>query len=459
MSANASSYSLEFIQDMLSEESGRTSAWFNDLELRSVFQPAFSLSHRRAVGFKAAIRSFSSRGNPVAHQELFGPVHNFAETSMLDMLCTTLHVRNYAQHRPANALLLLNLHPEVVVDSAATAAYLGRLIASSGLRPDELMIDIPGPVLGHPRLKEAVTAYRGLGCLIAVADFGLDSADLDNIWQLSPTVVKIGRPVIARAVHDSYVREALPSAVSLLHEMGSLALVEGIESQDEALAAVHADADFASGYFFGPLHDTLRGYGGGTAIIDELWAAYRDMRPPARADTLSAGMSFGNQPLYSKHIRKLRHASPAEIARYREERRPFVNELQRLGARVEGGEAFSSCCSAFLHLDGAIRCYLLGDDGLMLEPAVMAPQPPARDAVDFDSLAGDGGNWMRRDFFRRATREPEVVQVTRQYCSLIGYPRCVTFSIAVRVKGRLVIVCGDVDWTLHAMVRRAPAAA
>jgi len=44
--------------------------------------------------------------------------------------------------------------------------------------------------------------------------------------------------------------------------------------------------------------------------------------------------------------------------------------------------------------------------------------------------------------------------VTRQYCSLGGHNRCVTFSVATTVQHSPVVVCGDVDWTAHARVRR-----
>jgi len=62
------------------------------------------------------------------------------------------------------------------------------------------------------------------------------------------------------------------------------------------------------------------------------------------------------------------------------------------------------------------------------------------------------GDWSRRDFFRRAMQEPEVVQVTRRYRSLNGYAHCVTFSIATTVDGKPVVICGDVDWSTHAQI-------
>src|SRR5688572_1011223 len=120
-------YSLDFIQSMLSEEAGRVSGWINDLELRSVFQPTFSLPHKRAIGFEANLRGADSKGRPIAPQQLFGPVENFAEAMMLDMLCTTVHVQNYFKPAPPHGLLLINLHPEVLLDYGNSAEFLVEL--------------------------------------------------------------------------------------------------------------------------------------------------------------------------------------------------------------------------------------------------------------------------------------------------------------------------------------------
>jgi hypothetical protein len=74
--------------------------------------------------------------------------------------------------------------------------------------------------------------------------------------------------------------------------------------------------------------------------------------------------------------------------------------------------------------------------------------------VDFEAqVMSAESDWSRRDYFRRARNEPEVAQVTRQYCSLDGHTRCVTFSIATTVQRKPVVVCGDVDWSAYAPAR------
>ncbi|MGH2348851.1 MAG: EAL domain-containing protein [bacterium] len=453
MSAPTHGYTLGFIQSMLTERAGRASGWFKDLELRTAFQPIFSLPHKRAIGFDATLRSIDSRGKPVRAETLFGPVENYSETSLLDLLSTTIHVHNYSASR-AQGLLFINLHPEVFLDSDRTAEFLAGLLRHYRVPEGRLVIDIPGSVLKDERLSAPLDHYRRLGCLISVDDFGVDNSNLDTVWHTAPVAVKMGRSVIADASGDRRAREALPRAASLLHEMGTLVVMEGVETEMEALIAIDADADFATGFYFGAPYEDPGEYSEPGIVLGTLWAAYKK-RAPERSKETSARASLEDESLSSSEVGKLRNASPADISRYREERRPFISAIQNVASRVKSGDEFDTACSEFLALPGAIRCYLLDAEGRQIGAEVNSRRPPAAQGVDFDALAAaSDADWSRRDYFRRARSEPEIPQVTRQYCSLSGHTRCVTFSLATTVKGKPVVVCGDVDWSTHARVRR-----
>lgn len=457
MGAPSRAYSLEFIQGMITESAGRVSGWINDLELRTVFQPAFSLPHGRAVGFEASLRSSDPTGRPVSPQTLFGPVLNYAETSMLDLLCATMHVRSFTVQNPPPGLLLINLHPEVLLDFANSAEFLSTLFKHHRISAGQVMIDIPSSILEDPKLDDAIAAYREVGCQIAVDDFGVDNKNMDTIWHTTPTLVKVDRAVVDQAVNDPAMRQILPKAVSLLHEMGTLVLMEGIESEAEALVAVDSDADFASGFFLGPMHDSISAFQESPETLNNIWRKYSKELAARKSTEDPTRLSLENSALRSSNVRKLRSASSAEIGRYRAQRRPFLNALQELSSRVVAGAPLQNCCDDFLALPGAIRCYALDGDGIQIGPEILSPSPPIKKRTDFNMLTGSSsGNWSRRDFFRRAAMEPGVVQVTRQYCSLAGYPCCVTFSIAVRAAGKPMVICGDVDWTLHATAYLTP---
>jgi EAL domain-containing protein (putative c-di-GMP-specific phosphodiesterase class I) len=453
MSAQFPGYTLSFVQSMLTEQSGKASGWFKDLELRTVFQPAFSLPHKKAVGFEATLRGSDEDGSVLAPEAMFGPVENFSETCLLDLLGTTVHVHNFASSRSTQSLLFLNLHPEVFLDYEHSAQFLASLFDHYRIPKHRVVLDIPAYLLKLERLDAAIEAYRGLGCLISIDDLGVENADLDCVVRTGPDIVKIDHSVVASAVANESVRSMLLHAVSLLHEMGTLVLLEGVESQAEALMAIEADADLASGFYFGPLYDDVDELDESGGVLDRLWDSYKDKPAPGQAREVEARASLDEDTQYSSHIKKMRSASPSDIHRYRDERRPFISAIQRAGALMEAGAGFQAACADFLKLDGAIRCFLLGGDGAQLGPELWGAIPPPPQGINFSDLIEPvDGNWSRRDYFRRAIQEPEVVQVTRRYRSLGGYAHCVTFSIAATVNGKPVVICGDVDWSTHTSI-------
>ncbi|MEO8005520.1 MAG: EAL domain-containing protein [Betaproteobacteria bacterium] len=446
-------YTLDFVQSMLTEESGRASGWFKDLELTTVFQPAFSLPHKKAFGFEASLRGASEDGRVVAPRAMFGPVDNFSETCLLDLLGTTVHVHNFMASG-AQGLLFLNLHPSVFLDFDHSIPFLTALFAHYRIDPRRIALDIPAYLLKIELLDAAIDAYRALGCLISIDDLGIGNADLDSVVRTNPDIVKINHAIVAGAVTGETARQTLLHAVSLLHEMGALVLMEGVESEAEALMAIETDADFASGFYFGPLFRDVDEFDEPGRVMDSLWNRYSEVRLPRLSAEARSRTALDEENPHASHVKQLRSASPSDIHRYRDERRPFVAAMQQAGAMMTAGGGFEAACAEFLKLDGAIRCVLLGADGAQIGPALAGAILPTPQSVDFsDLIEAADGNWSRRDYFRRAMLQPDVVQVTRRYRSLNGYSHCVTFSIEARVNNKPVVLCGDVDWLTHASIQ------
>lgn len=453
MSTPFPGYTLDFMRSMLTEQSGRASGWFKDMELRTLFQPMFSLPHKKAFGFEANLRGAADDGSVVAPESPFAPNGNFSETCLLDLLGTTVHVHNFAARGDAPALLFLNLHPEVFLDFRHSAGFLASLFDHYRIPRHRVVLDIPSFLLKIELLDATIDAYRTIGCLISIDDLGVDNADLDSVVRTNPDIVKIDHEVVAGAIASEPVRRTLLHAVSLLHEMGTLVLLEGIESEAEALLAIETDADFASGFYFGPMFEDVDRFAEPGHVLEGLWRRYRERPEPSHLAAAEDRTPLDEDVLHSSHVKKLRSASPSDIHRYRDERRPFIAAIQHAGALMEAGAGFEAACAGFLKLDGAIRCFLLDAEGAQVGPALAGSFAPEPQAVNFcDLVEPVEGNWSRRDFFRRAMHEPEIVQVTRRYRSLNGYVRCVTFSIAARVDNKPVVVCGDVDWSTHAGV-------
>src|ERR1700756_5827673 len=73
----------------------RYSVRHGDLTLTSVFQPVFSLSHMRAVGYEGLLRAHDSFDCPVPPLDVFGDAARRGELLHVDRLALTLHLENF----------------------------------------------------------------------------------------------------------------------------------------------------------------------------------------------------------------------------------------------------------------------------------------------------------------------------------------------------------------------------
>ena len=134
---------------------------------------------------------------------------------------------------------------------ARSTRDFAELVRFYGLAPERVCVEIlEGVCADEGLLREAVCAYRALGCSIAMDDFGVGRSNFDRIVALRPDVVKIDRSVLTDAVGDRKSRRMLPSIIELLHEAGAEVAIEGIESANEALLAMDSGADLLQGFHF-----------------------------------------------------------------------------------------------------------------------------------------------------------------------------------------------------------------
>ena len=387
-----------------------------ELTLSSVFQPIFSLSHMRAVGYEGRRRAHDALDRPVSPLDVFGEAARLGDVLQVDRLAQTLHLENFKVVGAEREWLFLNVHPGALTDPYLAAALLATL-KRLDLPPRRIVLE----VLEHraedlERLADAVRQFRERGFLIALDDFGAGHSNVERIWQLNPDIVKLDRIMLSHAAHRADMATILPGLVALLHEAGKLVLVEGVETEHEAQMALSCNADFVQGFFFGRPNPGAADALHATTCISELTERYRD-----QADA-----------------RERRNAS--RLA-------PYLRAFERAAERLGAGEPLEEVCWNFLALDHAARCFLLDAKGKQAGRNVVLRADRAAHETRFLPLAdAQGANWLRRPYFRDAINAPERVHVTRPYLSINEAVPCVTLSVATRVGEQTCVLCGDIDW-------------
>lgn len=387
--------------------------------LTSHFQPIYSVAHRRIAGYEGLIRATSSDGTPVTPLELLTVPQNSSQMLRLDRLCRTLHVENFISQSvgTSSGWLFVNLNSQCLVNEQPDNGFTRQLLKSSGLASHRLVIEIlESEITDHRRLKSFIDHLHQLNCLIAIDDFGAGHSNFDRIWQLEPDIVKIDRNLIKEAALSRRAKRILSGIVSLLHQAGSLVVIEGIETEQEATTAIGVNADMMQGYYFSRPAPLLFTDGSHSNAIDQLLLHQKDQRT--------------HQSLRKNHeIQQIKDLFSQALNYYVEHR-----NLQQSSTRI-------FCDSR------AIRCFVVDEAGYQTENVLNNFHHKERTQLRFAPLlCGDNGNWSHRPYHYRALEQPGVTIASEPYLSVADSEMCITLSQTVTIDNKVQVFCCDLNW-------------
>jgi EAL domain-containing protein (putative c-di-GMP-specific phosphodiesterase class I) len=389
-------------------------ARFGAYRLTSHLQPIVSFSYGRTIGYEALMRGADSLDRAVPPMQLLAEAEAGGTLDELDHLARRLHLESYERLGLPDGWLFLNLHPRAFARLAELPA--SRLARSDTLPPNRIVIEImEDAVKDDARFEDGVALLRRQGWGIALDDFGAGHSNFDRVWRIKPDIVKLDRSYADRSSSDRAARRMLPSIVSLLHEAGSLVLLEGIETADQAMIAMDADIDFGQGYYFArPAPPEQAAQYVVEPLLNRLWPGFDAMRQ-------------------------------AQLQAYRAAITPYLEALRQCAARVLAGDALEQACAEFLHLENSERCFLLNPQGYQFGPNVLSRSLSATPALAAFQKTSKP-RWSRRPYFHRALNHPGEVQITRPYRSIATSNLCVTVSVAISLRQEWHVLCGDLLW-------------
>lgn len=403
--------SLEDIQRAMTIIMGRAYGYFREILLDSDFQPIYSVPHRRVVGHEGLLRATTEHGASIPPLQVLEGVANDSQSVFLDRLCRAIHLHNYQLRQDGNLWLFLNVSAQVINRRREHEPFFVDLLAHYDVAPSQIVVEIvEGVIPDFNLLAEAVEFYRGVGCVVAIDDFGAEASDIERIWRASPDIVKLDRKLICAAEFNQKARRVLQATVALIHEAGSLALLEGVENADQGMIALDSGTDLVQGFYFSRPAPTpsLQGDGG----IGLLAARH--------APVMRDGQQ--NQPLH-----------------------PYILEFKCALLRLASGQTLESACAALIGMSWIDHCYILSADGEQIGSSLMAKKTER--ATRFTPLANTiGTNWAHKPYHYRAILQPNEVQISRPYLSITSARLCITLSATFQIHGQTRVLCCDVDW-------------
>ncbi|MEI5996710.1 bifunctional diguanylate cyclase/phosphodiesterase [Paraburkholderia bengalensis] len=389
---------------------------WDDFWLTSHFQPLYSLSHQKQVGFEALLRGEREDGEQVPPAVLFSP-KPFTDQGELDRVSHALHVRNARRLITDGAWVFLNILPATFV-AEGYPDQLATIARAAGLEPERVVLELLESHGGSvDELSRAASEYRNHGFLIAVDDFGAGHSNLDRLLRIRPDLVKLDGELI-RAKSAGADQPILPKLVSLLHQAGMLVVVEGVETTEQLILAVESNVDFAQGYLLGRP----------SASVTPPDAVHR--RIDHAFDVIAQGRAHQHAMFES------------EVGPYR----------QALDAGVDAwlkGMPLNDAFYDLAQLELCISCFVLDDTGRQIGHEV----PGKASAIDGASLHPVANprdaRWDHRPYFRNAVLRPGVPITSSPYLSLASGRPCIAVTVALQSGEGRCVVGAELDWSLQ----------
>lgn len=247
----------------------RVRGHFDGMTLDSVYQPLFAADTLRPRAFEALLRPTGPDGSPWAPPRAFAACRDRSAVVAFDRLCRVLHVLNFTGQTVVPGELWLNVSADHLVNVRGEHGQVFEaLLKLCGLTPGDVVLEIlESRIDDLAHLSRAVNSYRQRGYRVALDDFGARHSNFDRLWMLEPDIVKLDRAMIVQGVENARARRILPRLIDIIHELGAVAVCEGIETAEQLALARGAGADLVQGYFLsrpGPLagHAKAQGEGG-----------------------------------------------------------------------------------------------------------------------------------------------------------------------------------------------------
>jgi diguanylate cyclase (GGDEF)-like protein len=229
-------------------------------ELDLHYQPIVRLSDGSIAGFEGLLRwNHPTRG-------LVSPAEFIAHSEATGLI---LALGRFAVARAAHDLAdwqrFFPLDPPLFASvnvsrrqlrDAGFESFLRETIAGAALQNGTLKLEITeSAVMGGEDSKDRLKRLRSLGLGLAIDDFGTGLSNLSQLKDIPFDTIKIDKSFLTRhggTEPDTDGEVVLASIVSLAHELKRSVVVEGVETERDALWLAALGCEYAQGYHFSP---------------------------------------------------------------------------------------------------------------------------------------------------------------------------------------------------------------
>lgn len=203
-------------------------------QVQTLYQPILDLRTERVVGHEIFTRG--PAGSPFEEAErLFAVAERTGRLVELERLSRARALESARKHLEPGTKLFLNTSARALSDSEVAGAGFVRRVDASGLRHEEVVLEITErvPREERPAYEQALRGLKQEGFGIAIDDMGAGYSSLQALVTLEPDYLKFDIALVRGIDRSSIKRSLLETVVDLSGRIGAKVVAEGIEAEAE----------------------------------------------------------------------------------------------------------------------------------------------------------------------------------------------------------------------------------
>lgn len=128
-----------------------------------------------------------------------------------------------------------------------------RCVQEVGIDPESLVLELTesGYIETNERIKELFNDLKARNIDLALDDFGTGYSNMRYLKEIDFKTVKIDRSFVVQALQNEYDFNIISHIIDMVHSLGSVVCMEGIEQKEELSKMMAAKPDMIQGYYFG----------------------------------------------------------------------------------------------------------------------------------------------------------------------------------------------------------------
>lgn len=224
--------------------------------LRVLYQPIMRLPDRVMVAAEALMRYEDADGRIVSPAEFIDVAEDSGLIVPMGEWILAEASRQAARWRsrlPAACPLAVSVNLSVrQLAQGDLAEVVSTIVADTGARPQDLLLEITESVLMHtgPRMVDTLGAIKDLGIRIGIDDFGTGHSSLAYLKRLPIDFLKIDRSFVDGLDDDPEDSAIVAAIIGLARALGLQAVAEGVEQEVQVARLVELGCERAQGFLF-----------------------------------------------------------------------------------------------------------------------------------------------------------------------------------------------------------------